>query len=411
MTHQYNTVTLKNGLRIIHTLSSTDVVYCGYAINAGTRDETEEQSGMAHFCEHMMFKGTTRRRSIHILNRMESVGGDINAYTNKEETVVYSAFLKDHLPRAIDLLTDIVFNSTYPQAEIEKEVEVIIDEIQSYEDSPNELIFDDFEQLVFPNHPFGRNILGDPQQLKSFTTAKALEFTRHFYRPENCIFFVYGNVDFKLITRELEKAFDKVEYSPLITTAPPRITPSPYTASRKIIQKDTHQAHVMIGGRAYDAYDDRRFNLYLLHNMLGGPGMNSRRNVSLRGKCGLVDKIDSNMTSYTDAGTFCIYFGCDNKDGKRCCGLVQRELDKFIKEPLTEHQLNAAKKQLIGQIGVSCDNFENFALSVGKEFLHYDRCKNIEALYHRIEGLTTKQVQDTAVEIFSPDNLSTLIYQ
>ena len=201
----YNTFTLANGIRIIHAPNQSAVAYCGFAIDAGTRDEADNEQGMAHFVEHLIFKGTQKRHAWHILNRMEHVGGDLNAYTNKEETVVYSAFLVEHFPRAVELLADIVFHSTFPQAEIDKEVEVIIDEIQSYEDSPSELIFDDFEELLFPNHPLGRNILGKPDLLRQFKSEDALRFTSRFYRPENAIFFVQGNVDFKKVVRLVEK--------------------------------------------------------------------------------------------------------------------------------------------------------------------------------------------------------------
>lgn len=202
----YNTFILPNGLRIIHTPSPTGVAYCGYAIDAGTRDELPEEGGMAHLVEHLIFKGTQKRRAWHILNRMENVGGDLNAYTNKEETVVYSAFLKEHFSRALELLTDIVFFSTFPQQEVEKEREVVIDEIQSYEDTPAELIFDDFEELIFPNHPLGKNILGTPGQLRKYTTQNILQFTGRYYYPSNMVFFISADLDFKRIIRMVEKA-------------------------------------------------------------------------------------------------------------------------------------------------------------------------------------------------------------
>jgi predicted Zn-dependent peptidase len=416
MTLAYNTAVLSNGLRVIHAPSPTDVVYCGYAINAGTRDEVDEESGMAHFCEHTIFKGTTHRTSIDILNRMETVGGDINAYTNKEETMVYAAFLKEHLPRAVDLLTDIVFCSTFPQNELDKEKEVIIDEIQSYEDSPSELIFDDFEQMIFPNHPLGRNILGSPERLRQYQTADAMRFTQRFYRPENMAFFLFGQVDFKKLLHELERAMDKSDRSQVrdadsILLGKNRIAPEPYTNQHKKMDKDTHQSHVMIGGRSYDAYDPKHIGLYLLNNMLGGPGMNSFLNVSLREKRGLVYTVESNQTAYTDTGAFCIYFGCDKEDVSQCISLVRKELRKLTSTPLSDTRLRAAKRQIIGQIGVACDNFESYALGIGKEFLHYNRCKDIDKLYKRIEAYTAGQLQEIANEIFTENNLSTLVYK
>lgn len=405
----YNTFTLPNGLRIIHAPSPTNVAYCGYAVDAGTRDEAADEQGMAHFVEHLIFKGTHKRRAWHILNRMENVGGDLNAYTNKEETVVYSAFLKEHFARAVELLTDIVFNSTFPQQEIDKEVEVVIDEIQSYEDSPAELIFDDFEELIFPNHPLGRNILGKPEQLRGFGTEEVLRFVNRYYKPTNMVFFVQGDIDFKRVVRTVEKAAADIPFA--TTGGYKRCKPQPYVPKNLVLHKDTHQAHVMIGGRAYDAYDEKRTGLYLLNNILGGPGMNSRLNVSLREKRGLVYNVESNLTAYTDTGTFCIYFGCDPEDTDRCMELVHKELKKLCDKELTTAQLAAAKKQIIGQIGVAGDNFENNSLDMGKCFLHYRKFESREEVFRRIEGLTARQLLEIANEKFSRENLSTLIYR
>ena len=406
----YQTHTLSNGLRIIHASSPTNVVYCGYAVDAGTRDEREDEQGMAHFVEHLIFKGTQKRRAWHILNRMENVGGDLNAYTNKEETVIYSAFLKEHFGRAAELLTDIVFFSTFPQHEIDKEVEVIIDEIQSYEDSPAELIFDDFEELIFPNHPLGRNILGKPNLLRGFQSANALCFTNRYYRPDNMVFFIQGDVDFKKVVRTMEKLTSTLNF-PNSDSDYIRTSPLPYVPANLTLHKDTHQAHIMIGGRGYNAYDERRTGLYLLNNILGGPGMNSRLNVSLREKKGLVYNVESNLTSYTDTGTFCIYFGCDLEDADYCISLVHKELKKLCDKPLTSSQLAAAKKQIIGQIGVASDNFENNALDMAKCFLHYGKFEEREEVFRRIEALTAIQLQEIANEVFTESYLSTLTYK
>ena len=406
----YQTHTLSNGLRIIQEPSSTNVVYCGYAVDAGTRDEQENEQGMAHFVEHLIFKGTQKRRAWHILNRMENVGGDLNAYTNKEETVIYSAFLKEHFQRAAELLTDIVYYSTFPQHEIDKEVEVIIDEIQSYEDSPAELIFDDFEELIFPQHPLGRNILGKPDQLRGFKSENALSFTSRYYHPDNMVFFVHGNIDFKKIVRTMEKLTSDLDL-PVRDTSYTRTSPLPYHPVNLSLHKDTHQAHIMIGGRGYNAYNEKRTGLYLLNNILGGPGMNSRLNVSLREKRGLVYNVESNLTSYTDTGTFCIYFGCDLEDADYCISLVHKELEKLRNKALTTSQLTAAKKQIIGQIGVASDNFENNALDMAKCFLHYKKFEEREEVFHRIEALTSSQLLEIANEIFAENYLSTLFYK
>lgn len=403
----YNRYTLPNGLRIIHEPSASKVAYCGFAVDAGTRDEQEHEQGMAHFVEHLLFKGTHKRKAWHILNRMENVGGDLNAYTNKEETVIYSAFLVEHFGRAFELLTDIVFRSTFPQREIERETEVIIDEIRSYEDTPSELIFDDFEELIFPGHPLGRNILGKPELLKEFRSEDAAAFTARFYRPENMIFFVQGRLDFKQVVRWATKLLADI---PTASLDYRRTPPPPYQPVRSVIARETHQAHVMIGARGYDAYDGRRTALYLLNNLLGGPGMNSRLNVALRERRGLVYNVESNLTSYTDTGTFCIYFGCDEADQEQCIRLVGKELKRLCDVRLTASQLAAAKKQLIGQIGVASDNHENNALGMAKTFLHYDRHESPEALFRRIDALTADQLLEVANERLAEPLLSTLIY-
>ena len=403
----YNTCTLSNGLRIVHAPNTSAVAYCGFAIDAGTRDEAEDEQGMAHFVEHLIFKGTKKRYAWHILNRMEHVGGDLNAFTNKEETVVYSAFLAEHFPRAVELLADIVFHSTYPQHEIEKEVEVIIDEIQSYEDSPSELIFDDFEELIFPHHPLGRNILGKPEQLRGFRSEDALKFTSRYYRPDNMVFFVQGNIDFKRVVRLVEKATDDI---PALTTERNRMKPHPYVPQSLTLHRDTHQAHVMIGSRGYDAHSEKRTALYLLNNILGGPGMNSRLNVSLREHSGLVYNVEANLTSYTDTGVFCIYFGADQHDVNRCIRLVHKELKHLRDKPLSVTQLAAAKKQIIGQIGVARDNAESTALDLGKTFLHYGKVEAPQEIFRRIEALTAHDLWEVSNEMFAEEYLSTLIY-
>ena len=401
--------TLSNGLRVIYRPLQTDVTYCGFAVDAGTRDEHDNEQGMAHFVEHMVFKGTTHRKAWHILNRMEAVGGDLNAYTNKEETVIYSAFLASDLPRAVDLLCDIVFRSVYPQREIDKEVEVIIDEIQSYEDNPSELIFDDFEDLIFQGHPLGRNILGNPEQLRKFTTLDALAFTHRLYHPENMVFFVQGNIDFKRLIRLLEKGMANIPFGSFEKSD--RKPPLPYMPQRLIVPKDTHQAHVMIGSRGYSAYNDKRTALYLLNNILGGPGMNSRLNVALRERRGLVYNVESNLTSYTDTGAFSIYFGTDVDDVDTCLRLTNKELKRLRDTKLTSSQLQAVKKQLIGQICVSSDNFENNALGMAKIFLHYNKFDNREKVCQRIEAVTADELWNVANEMFAEEHLSTLIYQ
>ena len=421
---KYNTYTLDNGLRIIHLPSDSKVVYCGYQINAGTRNEEPGEEGLAHFCEHVTFKGTERRKAWHILNCLESVGGDLNAYTNKEGTVYYSAILKEHIARAVNLLTDIVFHSVYPQAEIDKEVEVICDEIESYNDSPAELIYDEFENIIFKGSPLGHNILGTAEQVRSFKTEDALRFTRKLYRPDNAIFFAYGDIDFKKLVRLLKKSFLSEErrvksekFNSPEAQAQFNIQHSTFNTQHSfegqtiVMQKNTHQAHVMIGTRAYDVNDSRRMPLYLLNNMLGGPGMNAKLNLALREHNGLVYTVESTMVAYGDTGIWSIYFGCDEHDVKRCLRLVRKELDKFMQKPLSEAQLKAAKKQIKGQVGVACDNRENFALDFGKSFLHYGWEKNVDRLYEQVDEITAEQIQAVAQELFDKDRLTTLIFR
>ena len=487
---KYNTYTLDNGLRIIHLPSDSQVVYCGYQINAGTRNEEPGEEGLAHFCEHVTFKGTERRKAWHILNCLESVGGDLNAYTNKEGTVYYSAILKEHIARAVDLLSDIVFHSVYPQAEIDKEVEVICDEIESYNDSPAELIYDEFENILFKGSPLGHNILGTAEQVRAFKTEDALRFTRKLYRPDNAIFFAYGDIDFKKLVKLIQKALgecpkgrelacsadcksaetpteeriaektpteeriaektpteeriaektpteeriaEKTPTKERITEETPsgetpteemeagdanhKVQSSKFNVQSKVagqtivMQKNTHQAHVMIGTQAYDVNDDRRMPLYLLNNMLGGPGMNAKLNLALREHNGLVYTVESTMVAYGDTGTWSIYFGCDEHDVKRCLRLVRKELDKFMQKPLSDAQLKAAKKQIKGQIGVACDNRENFALDFGKSFLHYGWEKNVDRLYEQVDEITAAQIQAVAQELFDKDRLTTLIFK
>ena len=412
---KYNTYTLDNGLRIIHLPSDSKVVYCGYQINAGTRNEEPGEEGLAHFCEHVTFKGTERRKAWHILNCLESVGGDLNAYTNKEGTVYYSAILKEHIARAVDLLSDIVFHSVYPQAEIDKEVEVICDEIESYNDSPAELIYDEFENILFKGSPLGHNILGTAEQVRAFKTEDALRFTQKLYRPDNAIFFAYGDIDFKKLVRLLQRALaDDESVAKLAEEKLPKNYPSVgdgIAGQTIVMQKNTHQAHVMIGTRAYDVNDDRRMPLYLLNNMLGGPGMNAKLNLALREHNGLVYTVESTMVSYGDTGTWSIYFGCDEHDVKRCLRLVRKELNKFMQKPLSDAQLKAAKKQIKGQIGVACDNRENFALDFGKSFLHYGWEKNVDRLYEQVDEITAAQIQAVAQELFDKDRLTTLIFK
>ncbi|MDU1904904.1 MAG: pitrilysin family protein [Dysgonomonas sp.] len=405
---EYQSYTLKNGLRIVHKPLNSNVSYCGFIVNSGTRDENADEYGMAHFVEHMLFKGTQKRKSHHIINRMESVGGEINAYTNKEETVIYSVFLEEHYERAFELLTDLTFHSTFPAKEVEKEIEVILDEINSYEDNPSELIFDEFENIIFRDSQLGHNILGEEDTLINFTPEKGNNFVRKYYTPQNIVFFSLGKTDIKKIVRLAEKYLSERH-----TSIPEniRIKPSLTTATKNVLNKDTNQAHVMIGSKCYDLHDPNRRVLYLLNNILGGPGMNSRLNISLREKRGYVYNVESNMTNYSDTGIFSIYFGSDKKNADKCIELIHKELRKLQETKLTTLQLSSAKKQLIGQISISGDNHENLALALGKNYLHYNHFNSLEETIKKIEGINVNDILEIANNIFNTNKLSYLIYK
>jgi predicted Zn-dependent peptidase len=405
-------------------MSPTHVAYCGIAIDAGTRNEQPSEQGMAHFCEHIMFKGTQKRRAWHILNRMEAVGGDLNAYTNKEETVVYAAFMKEHLARATELIADVVFNSTYPQHEIDKEAEVIVEEIESYNDTPSELIFDEFEDIIFKGHPLGHDILGTKEKVRSFRTEDAIQFTQRLYRPERMVFFVFGNYAFERVKKTAEKYLQNqnsrstLHASRSTLHSQPstlHVSPSTLHASSKgetiVRNKGTHQAHVMMGCPAYPSNDKKRVALYFLNNLIGGPGMNSILNIALREHHGLVYTVESSLTNYTDTATFAIYFGCDAEDVEKCLRIVRKELDKLMQTPLTKRQFEAAMKQIRGQIGVACDNFENYALDMAKSFLHYNKFEGVEDTFQHLNQLTPELLQEVAQDLFSEQNLTTLIFQ
>ena len=407
----YNTHTLPNGLRIIHLPNTnSQVVYCGYAIAAGTRHELPGEEGLAHFVEHTTFKGTRHRSAMQILNCLEHVGGDLNAFTTKEHTIYYATVLHENVGRAVDLLTDIVFNSTYPETELEKEKAVIRDEIESYNDTPTELIYDEFENKLFSGHPLGHNILGTRENLQTFTQDDALRFARRHYRPENMVFFVYGDVKFDKIRKRL-----KVEGGGLkeicsctsgILPPPSSFNPPPITST---LHKSHHQAHVMIGTRTFAADDPRRMPLFLLNNILGGPGMNARLNVSLRERRALVYTVESSMTTYSDTGMWTVYFGCDHDDVRHCLRLIRTELDRVMNHPLSDRQLAAAKRQLKGQLAIASDNREQFALDMAKLYLHEHKEHHVSTLFQQIDAITSQQILDVAQALFTPEQLQTFI--
>jgi predicted Zn-dependent peptidase len=416
----FSTFTLPCGLRIVCAPGRTDVIYLGIAVDAGTRHELPTESGIAHFTEHMSFKGTHRRSARQVISAMESVGGELNAFTGKEETVYYCTCLEQHVSRAIDLLLDITLSSTYPQEEMNREVEVVVDEIESYLDQPSELIYDEFESLMFPNHPLGRNILGDAEKLRTFRTADMQRFTRQLYHPDNMVLYVLGNVEPEKVVRMVEKVAlsqsPREEASCFCTSShscESRILPfggnegGPGLITR---QKDTHQAHVVVGARAFGGGDPRHLHMYFLSNMLGGPAMSSRLNLTLRERNGLVYTVESNCATYTDTGLWSVYFGCDAADRARCRRLVARELERLTDRPMSQRTLDAARRQLKGQIGISYDNFENVAIGMAKRFLHYDRTLSQQELFEQLDAITAEDLLMTAQTVFTPERLLTLEY-
>ena len=406
----YSSFVLSNGLRIIHLPSNSPVSYCGFAILAGARNEKKTQYGLAHFVEHMLFKGTEKRKVRHILNRMESVGGELNAYTTKEETFLYTICLQENIERAIELLSDLIFHSQFPASEIEKEKEVVIDEIHSCEDTPSELIFDEFENLLFEGSDLGHAILGEPECIQNFTSSSCFNFARNYYRPDNMVFFFYGKTPFSRIHRYVEKYLPDnfhSDYHSFFHDSGLKLLPA-----QTIIQnRNLHQTHVITGGNAFRISDGKRMGLLLLTNILGGPGMNSRLNVCLREKYGLVYTVDAEVVSYSDTGLFTIYFGCDPKSMKQCIHLVRDELKRLRDRKLSGSQFTAAVKQWKGQIGIASEHKENVALRLGKNFLHLNHFESLPQTCQKIDALTAESLLEIANEIYEENRLFSLIYQ
>lgn len=399
---------LNNGLRIVHYLVQSPVSYCGFLVRVGSRDERSNQFGLAHFMEHMLFKGTQHRKAWHIVNRIERVGGELNAYTTKEETVIYSTFMGRDFNRAVELLSDLVLNSTFPEHEMKKEKSVVIDEMNSYEDTPSDLIYDDFENLLFENHELGHPILGTEESVNQLSQSDLEKFLSDYYRPRNMVFFSTGSVPFKKVVRIVEKYMQKdinIKVARPYTDLKP-INPFEITRERK-----TYQTHLIVGGRAYSMFDSKRLSLFLLNNYLGGPGMNSRLNVLLREKNGWAYQADSQITSYTDTGVFSIYFACDNAYVSKALKIVHKELDFLMEDGLTDSALKMAKRQLKGQLGVQSDQRENNFLGLGKSYMYFNRFKPLEEIFNNIDAITKEDLLLVAREVFAPKNRSVLIYR
>lgn len=403
----FETFELSNGLRVIHRQTNGEVGHCGIVINAGSRDELEHQQGLAHFIEHCIFKGTEKRKTYHILSRLDSVGGEINAYTTKEETWVYASFLSKHLERAIELVSDICFHSVFPQKEIEKERDVIVDEIHSYLDAPDEMILDDFEDIVFEGHPIGRNILGTVESVQSFGREDILEFTGRCYRAQNIVLSSSGPASAEKLRRLCEKHLSQVMSN---GTASMREPFTGYQASHREVKRDTFQVHYVLGTEAYPASSKQKTGLVLLNNLLGGPAMNSRLNLQVRERHGIAYNIESGYQPYSDTGLFHIYLGTDERTFSRAKKLVQGELRKLREKKLGTAQLHMAKQQLIGQIALSQESGAGTMIALGKSYLAFNRVDTLEEVYKAIESITAESLLEIANELFEPSRLSSLTY-
>jgi len=403
-----NTHILKNGIRLIHQQVESPAAHFGIILNTGSRDELPEEQGIAHFIEHVIFKGTKKRKAYHIISRIEDVGGELNAYTTKEETAVYATFLNEHYDRSMELISDIIVNSNFPAKELEKEKEVVIEEINSYKDSPSELIFDEFDELLFDGHPIARNILGSPKLVKSFNRDKIFKFLSNNYHTDEMVLSSVGNIPFEKFLLLSEKYFSEI---PTKERSVPRLLFNHYNPSTREISKNTFQSHCVIGNIAYNAQNDKRMGMVLLNNILGGQSMNSRLNLALRERNGIAYNVESNYTAFSDTGQFNVYFGTDREQLERAIKLVYKEFKLLKEKKLGTLQLSKAKKQLIGQIAISSENRDDLMLTLGKSFLLYNKVDSLPKIYKKIEAITNSQLLEIANEIFLEEAISVLIYK
>jgi len=402
------TFVLKNGIRIIHQEAQSPVSHFGVLINTGSRDEEADEQGIAHFIEHVIFKGTQSRKAFHILNRIEDVGGELNAYTTKEETAVYATFLSEYYQRSMELISDILINSTFPAKELEREKEVVIEEINSYKDSPSELIFDEFEEILFDGHPIARNILGTPELIKTFNKNSILKFMDENYHTDQIVLSSVGSITMTKFIRLAEKYFGHI---PEKNRSKERFSIYNYVPETRIVQKDTFQAHCIIGNLAPDIYSPKRMPMVLLSNILGGQSMNSRLNMALRERNGMAYNVEAGYTGYFDTGQFSVYFGTDKENLDQAQNLVNKELRKMKEIPMGILQLSRAKKQMIGQLAISAETHEDLMLSIGKSYLFFNKVDTLESIFEKIEQITSSEIIELANEIFEESQNSILIFQ
>jgi len=405
---EYTSLTLSNGIRLIHLSVDSPVAHCGVLINTGSRDETPAEQGMAHFIEHTIFKGTVRRKAYHIISRLEDVGGEMNAYTSKEETAIHASFLCEYYERTIELFSDILIDSTFPERELKKEQEVIVDEINSYNDTPSELIFDEFEELIYEGHPMGRSILGTPELVRSFQATDIRRFITTNYHTDQMVICSVGNITAKKFFHLANRYFDRLMPNFRQET---RSRFSAYQPKQKIVEKGTFQAHCILGGEAFDVYHPDRLPLVLLNSILGGQSGNSRLNLSLRERNGIAYNLESSYTAYSDTGTLTIYFGTDPENLERALMLIDKEIKLLQNKSLGGLQLNKARKQLIGQLAMSQENHEDLMLAIGKSMLVFNKVESLKDIYKKIEEISGSQLMEIANRVLLPGNLSRLIYQ
>lgn len=403
----YKTGVLNNGIRIVHKQVYSEVSHCGIIINAGSRDEQNHQLGIAHFIEHMLFKGTKKRKAFHVLSRLDDIGGEIDAFTTKEETCISASFMNKFYERTIELFNDVVFNSVFPDKEIQKEKLVVYDEINSYKDSPSELIYDEFEEMLFTGHPLGNNILGDEKCLADFDKNYIFEFVKENYRTNNMVFCSIGNIEFNKLLKLCEKHFGQNE--PTISSCKREIYKNG-SVNRKVVEKNVHQAHGIVGTYAYSFFHQDRTILSLISNLLAGNGMNSRLNLSLREKHGISYNIESNYNAFVDTGVFNIYFSSDKNKIEKCKDLIYKELDRLKQKKLGPIQLSKVKKQMQGQIAISNEVNSQQLLSMGKYFLLFDDIDTYQNIYRRIENVSSIDILRVANDLFYRDLFSELIY-
>jgi len=405
---EYQIYTLPNGIRIAHKpVSSTQVVHCGIMFDIGSRDELPHQAGLAHFWEHMAFKGTKKRKSYHIINSLESVGGELNAYTTKEKICFYASVLDEHFVKAVDLLTDIAFNSTFPEKQLELERGVILEEMAMYLDSPEDAIQDEFDSIVFPGHALGVNILGTQESVRSFSRE---DFSRFIYEnldTERTVLSVVGNLDFKRVIKVAEKFLKDI---PAKKSGRVRVKPLGYERKEVTVQKDNNQAQVAIGRPSFELSSPDRLPFFALVNLLGGPGMNSRFNLSLREKYGLVYQIEASLLSYSDTGLFSIFFGTDARNLDKAFRLIHKEMELLKSKPLGDVQLKTLKDQLKGQLAMAEESKQGYMLMMAKSILDLGYVEPLTDIFRDIDSIQAERLQELAGEMFDEGELSRLVY-